>query len=968
MKTVFSCSVFFLTVLLLMVTSPLGAAGTVTDQEVYEFRRRRLEPADHAGFLKLGIWCEERKLMREARNCFEKAIQSGRSASYADAGFRLARIELSLDKVASAFARLRELVSLYGHKEAGRLLSEAEQKILEKQKELIAQAEEHLKQGLYLRAKKRFREAAAIIPEQHAATPYIPEKTIMSRIIACRKAHDKNYRYLEAKELASKVRSCPDCGNNYLPGFIPCPVCKGGARRSRCRHCNGQGWLVCPTCSGAGKALDPASPSVRKLIISIQRSIQTSLSQSENLTGSAGKIESILHSASSKELMLLCRLAPGTKAIDVLWDLIPGVPFSGRMVQVERTWRELDEDRRIKPAFLFSFACRYARYLSERDLFRELERPLLRKPDLATGEGIERVPLQELAAFPENHAGDFAVVHGTIGKITPHGGFVTATIEELDEGDLLLCAWGNKAQQEYRDLSRTPWGRKIGRLHLEYPFDAAQHLAALPKQWVAAFTGRLLRNRLKTPSCFFEVWKCEPLYPVSQKTLVAHLEKPVRIVLRDVTLQELFSVIDTLCGLKVGCKGVPLSTALNLMAEGCTLGRLLDKLAAILDLDFYLHDGRVMLEPDGSVGAVRDTASLVAYLKKIDKAPMTLSKSDNKVVPPTPPSPPGVITDPIQALKHALASMNYVDAVMHSQAARFSPETAESTKKALKKYTVFARLGALVAGALPVSTFVGKDRISKIRLRDRTGEEKELLVVVLERKSDGVLLQTSFGTTFFLPAVQLVGEEEIETSSWRGRRRRQIEERISAAEAYKGRQRSGELFSIMVLAKTSGVFEKGNEVMKKLVASPGFPWVVETFFPDKTKACLELWRQLGFKRRKEPEPPPVDIADTGAAPDEAPEGGEKQHGASEQVSLPSEREELIVFALRHLNDAKEHRRRSLPGNKNFKEELKEAVHHLQLARKGFRVLLEQEDDAEIREKLSETIMLLHGCVKDMPFF
>ena len=84
-------------------------AGAERDEEFFRFRLDRLRPSDHAGLLRLGIWCEEKNHPPWARTCYRRVVDLGETASYQDGCFRLARVELSLGKRALAFRRLREL-------------------------------------------------------------------------------------------------------------------------------------------------------------------------------------------------------------------------------------------------------------------------------------------------------------------------------------------------------------------------------------------------------------------------------------------------------------------------------------------------------------------------------------------------------------------------------------------------------------------------------------------------------------------------------------------------------------------------------------------------------------------------------------------------------------------------------------------------------------------------------------------
>ncbi len=942
------------------------AANVPTDAELYRFRLDRLQADDHAGLLNLGVWCEEKGHPQWGRTCYRKVVQLGPSDSYPAASYRLARIEIEMGKLAPAFRRLRELVARHGHRGAQKLLAQAEDDTVRKQKRLLEEADGKLRDHLYDTAKQLYASAYELLPDGRALGPLLAEEEILPRAAACQKALDDSFR--ERERIKEKPAPCETCATNPLRGFQPCPACGDTQPTGGCRSCRGRGWIFCPDCSGA--AFSFRNPAVMSLLTGLAAKLSEPRMQRLDLRHAIREIELILLEAPAAQLISVARLKPPWAEVEVMWSAIPSVPLPRRgLKEATDRWRALSSVWQIKCAFLLSYAWEYARFLVRYDLFRDIPTPLVGKPELLKLITGDAEPILRAVAFPEKRVGTFVSFEGTLNSRKAFKKYTAGALADAAGLELRLVAWSPGAIDDFKHLSLGPWHRRIGRLPVLYPTSASRRLAGAPTGWRYRWVGRFLRNPVRRPANYVELWAFIPLFPAHLTPLREPLEQPIHIALTDATLKEIPQVADTLLGLKVSLRGVSPSRRIHLMAEGCTVGRMLSEVARALDVALYAEGQTLVLAPDGPQQAQRELAKLIAVTARGDDAFLVAGSLATNQGPSG-----GEFAHPLAAYRTALADMSYGEAAQHLEDALLVERNPKNRVK-IQKYLPLVKLGSILTGAVRISNFLEAEQLWKMRIRNAAGAEKAQILRILERKASGVLVQASYGARFSVPAAQLLAEEPIERAVWQGRLAALLKKRIARAKNDSGRQKASELFSAMILAKRIGLGREGHHILKNLIASQEFPWVLATFFPRRLKHGLTLWEKLGYTARREPEPgegaPEPEVAVSSERAPEVENVKKRQPGEATPRSdeaIPTDLEELLAFGLRHLNAGKEHRRRSLPGSGDIQAEITTALRHFRLARTAFVAYIKQRDELHVQEKLTEATVLLQGCVKDLPFF
>ena len=199
--------------------------------------------------------------------CYRRVLELGKTPSYADAAFRLARLELKAGKTQRAIKRLRELVSAFGHKEASELLKVAEKKQEGKVFQLIAQGDRAYQSGLYTRAKERYEEALEALRSTEGESEI--ENELLSKALKCQQALDSAFREREGLKAGASYPPCPDCRSELFPGIVPCS--RNCGAKSRCPICKGWGITLCPNCYGLGVLLP--QPSRRNIGEALKRTL-----------------------------------------------------------------------------------------------------------------------------------------------------------------------------------------------------------------------------------------------------------------------------------------------------------------------------------------------------------------------------------------------------------------------------------------------------------------------------------------------------------------------------------------------------------------------------------------------------------------------------------------------------------------------------------------------------------------------
>lgn len=942
--------------LALCAAPALGAAGkNVPDEDAYRIKLQALRPGDHAGLLRLGLWCEERDKLQWARTCYRRAVELGPSPSFADANFNLARMEIALGKPALALPRLRLNAAKHDDARARELLKKIEDDASRRQRELLAGADAAFAAGRYDEAKQGYAEAIREYRGKQLAGPLVQEEEILPRAAACQAALDAARRAREAGPI--EPAACAACRANKSPGFVACAACEGSSGRVRCAACGGLGARFCGECRGLTQRI--ADPALDAFLGTLCAVLETPELKTLELRRAAQRVEERLREAGSRELFLLAHFKPAWESFPLPGGTALPAPLPPRLDAAVSKWWLDTGDWRIRAAVLLGWACRYARLLARIDVFREVRAPLYAGPDAAKLlDGIP-APAIELGAYPEGRTGSFVAFEAALAEIRPEEHAVRAAIAGAEPAAIQVVCWQPALKPVFARLAVGPWRSRIGRLESLYPFDLAERLAKTPPGWQVTWVGRLLRAPLAEPATILELWDFRPLYPARYAPFVAQLKTTVDIALRDVKLDELLSITETILGLSITTDGIPGDAWLVLIAHESTAGRMFAEVAKVLGATLYLRGDRLCLGAHAPRAEAEDMARVLAYIRRTDASFLVAGRGAPRLASGEREDKKPPIEDPLAAYRKAAAAMEYGDAVMHLLAARSRLKGAEKNAAHARDMAA-AELGGLLTSQVAVSGFARGGDLAAVRVRDPQGRETSRYVRVRERAEKGLMVETTFGGAFFLPAAQIADEKKVSPQAWRDTTAAHIRARADAAEKLAGRARAVELYSLAVLAKTGGCTAEGHALVEKLLASPDFPYVLESFFPEAREKGIALWTQLGIAPRE-------------AGGDARPEVARREQGKGQAApaagkDLPRDQAELRKLAVAQLAAGKEHIRSYRRRTGDAAREWKAALDSLRRAREAFAAYCGRNpDDREAQRLREDADLLFESCIKDTPF-
>jgi hypothetical protein len=938
----------------------LGAAApktVVPDEDMYRIKLQGIRAGDHAGLLKLGAWCEQRRQFQWARTCYRRVVELGPSPSFVDANYNLARMEIELGKPALALPRLRLNATKHDDARARELLKKLEDDTSRAQKKLLAEADAALEAGRYEEARQGYAEAIKEYQQKQLAGPLVQEEDILPKAAACRAALDAAFREREGLSRAAVPVACAACRANKTPGFTACTACEGAAGKKKCAACGGLGAKLCDTCLGMTQHIDDAG--LDALLGKFRRALENPEVKTLDLRPAAQRLEAAILEASPRDLLFLARLTPAWESFPLPGGKSLAAPLPQKLDAELAKWWLDTTDWRTRAAVLLGWACRYARTLAAFEAFRARAKPLYTKPDPERLKAVPAEPALRLAAYPESRIGQFIALEATLAKLQAGEYVLEGTLAGTEPAALKVVCWQSALKPVFGRLAVGPWRSRVGHLETMYPFDTSRRFAKTPTDFQVLLCGRLLRMPQAEPATVLELWDFEPLYPAKYAPFVAQLSTTVDIALRDVKLEELLSIAETILGLTIATDGVPADTWLVLIAQGSTAGRMFAEVADVLGAALYLRDDRLCLgtrAPRADADAMRQVLS---YIKRRDASFLVAGKGTPRAADTAAQGAP--IDDPLAAYRESAAAMAYRDAVMHLMAVR-SRLKGEEKNGAYAKEMAAAELGDLLTGQVPVSSFArGKD-LARVRIRDRQGKEGTQFVRVLERGEKGIRVETSFGSSFFVPAAQIAGEEKVSPQAWRDMMAAHLKTRTGEAGALAGRAKAAELLSLAVLAKTGGFLAEGHAYVEQLLASPDFAWVLENLFPEDKEKGLASWALLGGAPRAAGKPPKT------VGRNEPRKGATAAATPPPGKELPRDPAALRAFAVAQLAAGKEHIRNYRRRAGDAGKEWKAAVDSLRLAREAFAAHLERDaNDQEARRLLEDAALLFESCVKDTPF-
>jgi hypothetical protein len=282
-------------------------------------------------------------------------------------------------------------------------------------------------------------------------------------------------------------------------------------------------------------------------------------------------------------------------------------------------------------------------------------------------------------------------------------------------------------------------------------------------------------------------------------------------------------------------------------------------------------------------------------------------------------------------------------------------ETAEKRGLDLlrRKAVIFHEL----TGRTPRSGLAGAKEVVQLTIRSPSGDVNVETVRILDEKDDLLRCMPRYGGTIGIRTELVKKREPLSGGEWRKKMDAEMKERLKKLQASTGRPRDtvAELFLLALFAKTNGFETRGTGILEKALQSEEFPWLVSTYFPDRSRRILEDWRHITGKE----EPAPAD-----AAPELPPVSA-----LSPREPLPDSAAGLLPYARRHRDQGRVHLSRSLPGMPGAQENLKLARDHFRAAQTALEKLAAAgSPDPAARDLSRDIAELLHACIKGLGFF
>jgi hypothetical protein len=235
-----------------------------------------------------------------------------------------------------------------------------------------------------------------------------------------------------------------------------------------------------------------------------------------------------------------------------------------------------------------------------------------------------------------------------------------------------------------------------------------------------------------------------------------------------------------------------------------------------------------------------------------------------------------------------------------------------------------------------------------------------VVVRILERGGDRLVIQPSYGGKATLRWKEDDPVEPVTAAQWRAEKLRQLDEGEAAAAGAGGEERARRLYLLAILAKTSGIPQRGAKLLARACAEDGFEDVLATFFPERATSLTKLWRVLEGKTAVAPSdalPPPPPVEPPALAPVRLPQ------------PLPDSPAELASLAAGLIAEGRASMKRSLPGLERAVEHRKHAREALEAARTVLDRQLEVDPaDAPAARRRREVQSMIETCVKDLGFF
>jgi len=940
---------------------------------------RGIDPRDSRGLLAAGISLEEKGRGSLALPCYRRILKLGPGDAYAEAAYRLGKLELARKEYESAFAHLREAAEKHAHEGARAVLRTAESKDTEAQRKLLEKGDASFARGKYVEARKAYEEAWALFPPKPAPLAFAPRRDVLRLLARCADQIDDEHYKLEVQPAERSIRACGQCSKEG--GFLQCARCKGTGtvevfhkiiRRKvpvACPDCRvsqdakrGTGWIFCGRCLGLEHYTESErlKADERKAIIGVVNKVRNLNVLTRSLPEAISAVESVFLSADrSTTLDFFRSMKPGYKLSQALRTAVGQVPAGPeRLREAADAWREAGADARHRSNFLISYAIEYARWLKHFEMLRKSKKSVdFASPPVASRLSAEAVTPELLSAFPDEDSSGWTAVTAYLKKFEespsdPMKGRLDLESEVAHNVNFFV--WLPAASEPLRRFDKGSWASRVNGLGSAYPFQIRERALKVKRGQRVVLAGRFLRDRLGYPRNWFEVWDIHAGLDREAEAAYAVLAQPVIAETEATKASEIGQLLQVLHGVEVVCGGASGDVLLHVSASEAPLGLVLAEMAKALGTSWSFESGAARLGdgPSPSLAPVLDE------LRRLSRGTVSVKRSEAASSAPL-----GELPEDAAALdagaKKAMAAMDYTLAARHlEKLAAKASDPAERRRLDLlrKKALIFQEL----TGKTPRSGLSGASEVIQLTIRNPSGDVYVETVRIIEEKDGVIRCVPRYGGRLGIRSELVRKREPLSGDEWRRRNGAQMTERLKKLQESKDRPREteGELFLLALFAKTNGFASRGTGLLDKALESEEFAWLASTYFPAQSRRLIESWREVTGRE---------DLAS--APPESAPESPAPSSALSPAEPLPGSTPELLPYARRHRDQGRIHLSGSLPGMPQAQENLKLARDHFRAAQSALEKLVAAGDTDPAAKALSrEVAELLHACIKGLGFF
>ena len=961
------------------------------DQGV-EFRSRlaRTDPADADALLNLGQWCEQRKRPSWAERCYRMVAELGRGEkNYPESVYRLARPAIDKKLYSSAYRRLRKLTSGFNHKAATALLKQAQTETSRRQRTLVAEGDKLYKKGEAANARQKYSEAFKLLPEGASSADFVTPAAVLQRLARCADRIDDTHFKEVFQPKTRSIRPCNRC--TRYGGFLRCTSCRGSGIqnvrvrsktvKTACKRCTGVGYTFCTSCVGMQYTTEDykITEKERKALTRVLTKVRDKDVLDRSLSQALRTVQKlVLETKEAATLDYFRSVQPKYSLSADLHGKLGPLPYSPASIKgADSKWVAAKYKLPVKANFMLAFTCEFTSWLTGYDMLRARnkvtnfsEAPTLRSPPATV------LSPELLSAFPDTNTRQWLSVEGILVgyKADPAGGNKTrVTVIGSIVHNVHFFIWLPEAKTDLEHLAANGWLLKVGVLPKYYPFEIHRKLAAAPSGHKVTLIGRFLRNPLGHPRNWFEIWDLEIGFSPAQEEMYSALKEPVEISFPSLELRKLGSFLRWF-GLRLELQGIAGDSRLNFEAKGCTIGRLIDRIARTLGSKWYWEKGRIVFSRKISKQQAEDVKLVLSRLQGEDNGKLLVHSGGRPGARPAPAQPAALPADgsSLENLAaRALLSMDYELAGKCYKKLGQLPE-ARTRQVPIRRQRYRVALMSELTRQTPVSQLVGASDLFEIHYRNSAGELLKRTVRILRRSKEHIWIQSGYGEEARLRRAGIEKEAGISRQDWHSAKERELGKRAGELDATASYGYLSDLFSLALFAKTNKLSKEGTKFLDRAFASKDFDWLLETYFPDDKERLTRYW-----KRGTGRDDPPVKTAEpkkpTERKPPEkkppARPGLRPVEELATNTPLPRDPKTLMDYGVRHFRKGREYLSRSLPGMNDASANRKLALNHFERAQKASQRILDQKPtDAAARDLVRSSSLMVHTCAKDMGFF